>query len=121
MTTVAILPEKSQVGDTAYRAIAGLIQSVGKTAGEALDGLTAQLHDGEAGTLVVVQHLRPDRFFTAEQQQRLQALLDRWRASRDAGRAMPETEQAELEALVQTELEATAQRAAALVQGLVAS
>ena len=45
MTTVAILPENSQIGGTAYRAVAGPIQSVGKTAGEALDGLTAQLRD----------------------------------------------------------------------------
>src|SRR6266481_1518345 len=118
MTTVAILPENSQIGGTAYRAVAGPIQSVGKTAGEALDGLTAQLRDEDVGTLVVVQHLRPDRFFTAEQQQRLQFLMDRWRVARDAGQTLPAAEQAELDALVQTELEATAQRAAALVREL---
>ena len=118
MTTVAILPENSQTDGAAYRAVAGAIQSVGKTAGEALDGLTAQLRDEEAGTLVVVQHLRPDRFFTAEQQLRLQFLMDRWRAARDAGQTLPAADQAELDALVQAELEAAAQRAAALVQGL---
>src|SRR5438105_12634940 len=100
MTTVAILPENSQIGGTAYRAVAGRIQSVGKTAGEALDGLTAQLPDEETGTLVVVQHFRPDRFFTAQEQQRLQELMQKWRLARDAGIALPTAEQEELDRLV---------------------
>jgi hypothetical protein len=119
MTTVAILPENGKSAPTAYRAIAGRVQSVGKTAGEALDSLTAQLPDEEAGTLVVVQHLRPDAFFTADQQRRLQELMERWRTARDAGQSLPTAEQAELDALVQAELEGAAQRAAALVRGLV--
>jgi hypothetical protein len=82
MTTVAILPEATEAGTT-YRAVAGEKQSVGRTAGEALDALTAQLSDEEAGTLVVVQNLRPDRFFTAAQQDRLSELMSRWRTARD--------------------------------------
>jgi hypothetical protein len=76
MTTVAIVPEGPAARPTGYRAVAGKVQAVGKTAGEALDALAAQLDEAEAGTLIVVQHPRPDAYFTAQQQQRLQELTD---------------------------------------------
>lgn len=72
MTTIAILPDNRGAEKTTYRAVAGSIQSEGKTAGEALDALTAQLGE-EAGTLIIVQNQRPDQFFSAQQQQRLGA------------------------------------------------
>lgn len=114
MTRVAILPVPSEKGDFAYRAVAGDKQSHGKTAGEALDALTAQLSEGEASTLVIVQSLRPDRFFSAAQLQRLAELMARWRAARDMGETLPVDEQSELEALVEAELRAAARRAGAL-------
>ncbi len=43
MTPVAIVPISNTNGETSYRAIAGDKYSVGKTAGQALDALTAQL------------------------------------------------------------------------------
>jgi hypothetical protein len=117
MTTIAIVPES--VGPPQrYRAVAGNKQSVGKTAGEALDALTAQLDEAERGTLVVVQSFRPDAFFTAPQRQRLEELWGRWRAAREAGKALAPEEQAELEALVQAEVQGSAERAQALLQGL---
>lgn len=64
MTAIAILSETAGPAGTTYRAVAGTAQSVGKTPGEALDALTAQLDAAGSGTLVVVQQLRPDRFFT---------------------------------------------------------
>ena len=91
MTKVAILPESADTGQITYRAIAGRRQSWGKTAGEALDVLTASLPEEDAGTLVIVQHHRPDQFFTAAQQARLNELMARWRALRDAGGALPPT------------------------------
>ncbi len=115
MTTISIMPESTSTGDRTYRAVAGQIQSVGKTPGEALDALTSQLGEAETGTLLVVQNLRPDRFFTAQQQQRLAELMRRWRAARDAGTALPPEEQAELDALVEAELRGAAARAAALL------
>jgi hypothetical protein len=119
MTTIAILPETVGPTGTTYRAVAAQAQSVGKTPGEALDALTAQLDEAEAGTLVVVvQQQRPDRFFTAQQQQRLAELMGRWRAARDAGGPWSAADQAELDALVAAELQATATRAAALVRQL---
>ena len=65
MVIVAIVPESGASPPTSYRAIAGEVQSVGNTAGQALDALTAKLGDEETGTLLVVQHPQPDRFFTA--------------------------------------------------------
>jgi hypothetical protein len=118
MTTIAILPENPGTRGTQYRAIAGEKQSIGRTAGEALDALTRQLDESQASTLVVVQQLRPDRFFTAQQQERLQELMEQWRRARDAETCLPPEEQAELDALVEQELRASAQRAAALVHQL---
>jgi len=118
MTTIAILPENPDSPTSGYRAVAGDKQSVGKTAGQALDALTAQLNEAESGTLVVVQNLRPDGFFTAAQQQRLEDLMTRWRAARDSNAPFPAADQAELEALVAAELAAAVERTKALTQGL---
>jgi hypothetical protein len=118
MTTIAILPENPGSPETSYRALAGNLESVGRTAGEALDGLMAQLDEQTAGTLTVVQQLRPDRFFTADQQKRLGELMVSWRRARDEGRTLAYEEQAELERLVEAEVKASTARAAALLAGL---
>lgn len=79
-----------------------------------MDALTAQLFEDEAATLVIVQSLRPDRFFNAAQQQRLAELMERWHKVRDRGETLPTDQQAELDVLVEAELSASADRAAAL-------
>ena len=78
---------------------------------EALDALTSQLSPDEGGMLVVIQRLRPDRFFTAAQQQRLADLMSQWRIARDAGGSLAPDEQIELQSLVEAELEAAGRRA----------
>lgn len=118
MTRIAIVPEPAEKGRVVYRAISGERQSCGKTAGEALDALTAQLPAEETGTLVVVQSQRPDRFFSLEQQRRLATLMQRWREARDNGDAFSAEEHAELNALVEAEVVAAGRRAAALLQEL---
>ena len=118
MTKVAILPIPTEHGEPSYCAIAGVKHAQGKTAGEALDALTAQLSADETSTLVIVQSLRPDRFFTAAQQQRLAALMARWRTARDQGQTLPADEQAALEVLIEAELHAAAARATALADAL---
>ena len=118
MTKVSILPIQTQEGRTTYHAIAGDKQSFGQTAGQALDAITAQLEDEETGTLVIVQNQRPDRFFTAAQIKRLTELMQRWREALNKGKELPAAEQAELEALVDAELQAATQRAAALLDDL---
>jgi hypothetical protein len=112
------VPIPTTRGELSYRAIAGEKHAQGKTAGEALDALTAQLSADEASTLIIVQSLRPDRFFTAAQQQRLEALMARWRTLRDQGATLPADEHAALEALIAAELQASAARAAALADTL---
>ena len=118
MTKVAILPIPTEYGNLSYHAIAGKKHAEGNTAGEALDALTAQLSADETSTLVVVQSLRPDHFFTEAQQHRLTVLMARWRTARDQGATLPADEQTELEALVDAELRATAARAAAMADAL---
>jgi hypothetical protein len=68
MTIVAILPTSDANGQKIYRAIAGDKQSVGKTAGQALDALTLQLEEESSSTMLVIQSFRPDPFFSAQQQ-----------------------------------------------------
>jgi len=118
MITVAILPVSDASGERIYRAVAGDKQSTGKTAGEALDALTAQLEGSELGTLLIIQSFRPDWFFSAQQQQRLSDLMNLWRTARDEGQTLPLEQQAELNSLVEAELKAATARTAALVQQL---
>jgi hypothetical protein len=117
MTKVAIVPEPSAQGNLMYRAMANGHQSLAKTAGAALDALTAQLPSDETGTMVIIQNHKPDKFFTAEQQQQLAKLMERWRAARDTGNSLPLAEQAELDDLVDAELRAAGERAAAILAG----
>jgi hypothetical protein len=111
MTTISILPESTSESGTSYRAVAGSVRSHGRTAGEALDALTTQLTERGTSMLVIVQSFVPDPFFTADQQQRLGELMERWRDARDAGGALPPDQQAELESLVEAEVQAAKQRA----------
>jgi hypothetical protein len=119
MSTITIFPENPQAQTPRFRAVAGEKQSVGATAGEALDALTAHLGEANGTTLVVVQTMQPDALFTAEQQQRLAELMARWRAARDAGASLPPAEQAELDALIEAELRAAIQRSADLARHLL--
>jgi hypothetical protein len=101
MTTITIVPDAAT-----FRAVAGPHRSTGKTPGEALDALAAQLPPDQAGTLLVVQQFRPDAFFAADQCRRLDDLMTRWRAAHAAGTTLPPDEHAELDALVAAELAA---------------
>ena len=83
MTTVAILPVPTEKGGLSYRGVAGDKWSQGSTPGEALDALATQLGDDGTNLFVVVQSLRPDRFFNADQQQRLSELMEQWRTAQD--------------------------------------
>lgn len=111
MTRVTILREGADAEAATYRAVGGHAQAAGRTAGEAVDALAARLPEDAAGTLIIVRDLRPDRFFTAEQRRRLDELMGRWRAARDAGEVLPDAERDELQRLVDAEVEATARRA----------
>jgi hypothetical protein len=118
MTKVTITADHPNSPDTTFRASALQRESVGRSPGAALDALTAQLDEKRAGTLIVVQNLHGDEFFTEAQQQRMEELLVKWRAARQAGNALASEDQSELEALVDAELDGSAQRAAAMVREL---
>lgn len=115
MTNITIMPENAETDSITYCAIAGERQSTGATVGKALDALLPQLSEDESSTLIIVQNRRPDAFFSAGQQQRLEDLMAQWRAARDAGRTLPPADQAELEALVEAETRSAGERAAALL------
>jgi hypothetical protein len=96
MQTISIGTIASPNGDRIYRAASGNRQSTGKTAGAALDALTAQMETQEIEGFLLLQNHQPDRlgalrdrFFTAQQQQRLTELLSQWRTARDVGDSFP--------------------------------
>jgi hypothetical protein len=116
MTTITIMPASPGTPEGGYLAIAGKHHSLGKTAGQALDALTAQLQATETGTMLV-QNLRPDTYFNAQQLNRLQDLMAKWRAATESNMPLPAEEQKQLEALVEEEVVAAGKRAADLVNG----
>lgn len=67
MTTVAILPISDASGQKTYRAVSGNKQSAGKTAGQALDALVAELGETNFSALLVIQNFQPDPFFNQQQ------------------------------------------------------
>ena len=115
MATVSILPISDPSGEKSYRALAGNKSSIGKTAGQALDALTAQLEDAEFSMLLVIQSFHPDVFFSAAQQKRLSELMNLWRLARDQGYELPPEEKRELDRLVEAELIAAIARSATLM------
>lgn len=121
MNTISILPEGGESRPTGFRAVCTGRKAAGRTPGEALDALTSQLGAGAAGAAVIVQLFHPDKYFSAEQRERLSALMARWRAARETGGALPAAEQAELERLVEEELQGSAERAEQMSRGLAIS
>jgi hypothetical protein len=118
MATITVIPDDPRATTTPYRAVAGETQATGPTVGQALDGLRSKLGEPNETTLVIVQPMTPDKFFTAEQRDRLATLMGRWRTARDAGQQLPPDEQAELDALVEAEVRAAGERAARLLRAL---
>lgn len=118
MTKVALLPEHADADEITFRAVSARNQSVGRTAGEALDALTTQLSAEDADTLIIVRSLVADRFFASEQRKRLQELMARWRSARDEGTALSADDQSELESLIDVEVRAATERATAVVHEL---
>ena len=118
MTTVSIISVKDDAGQALYHASAAGKQSVGASAGEALDSLTGQLSPDAAGTVVVIQQELPDEYFTADQQHRLESLMTEWRQARDRGETLPAERQRELDQLVEQELLGATARSQELLERL---
>lgn len=121
MTAVAILKDAKGNDDTpVYRAVsASGTQCIGRTAGEALDALNAQMGRAQAGTIVIVQQMEPDEFFSEAQMSQLNALMERARdAELTSVDPLSGEERAELDSLIEAELLASARRTAALADAI---
>lgn len=114
MATITVQLDDPHAATRRYRATLGDRHALGATVGEALDALAPDVESEMS--LVVIQPTKPDRYFTAAQQQRLAELMTRWRAARDTGTVFPSAEQTELEALTAAELRGATDRAAALAR-----
>jgi hypothetical protein len=103
MIPTAVHIEEFESSDARFRAVSGKHQSVGRTAGEALDALLAQEGGAIESSAILIQRFVPDACFTQAQYDRMQQLL----AHRNTH---TELENAELDALIDAELEATIAR-----------
>src|SRR5580692_5222040 len=100
-TAIRIEAEQKESSDARFHAISGSHRSVGRTAGEALDALLAtEVGRDVESSAILIQRFVPDAYFTLAQYDRLQELL----AHRES---LPEGDSAELDALIDAELEAT--------------
>ena len=118
MTRVAVYHESTDPGAMPFRAVSGKNQAMGRTAGEALDALAAQLPREDADTLVVVRNMGPDRFFGTAERGRLEELMASRREAVAGKSVMTAREEAELEGLVDAEIRAATERAKALFHDL---
>ena len=111
MTAVSIHKEKDKALRQPFRAVGGNHQSLGWTAGEALDALIAELGASHDTSLILVQQLGPDAFFSQAQYDRMRELLDK-------RGTLTNPEREELETLVSDELTASAKRTDAAASAL---
>ena len=116
MTTITVLPPRE--AESEYRAVVDGVEATGGTPGQAIDALVTRTGRPTETTLIIVQPITADEFFTAEQQARLADLMARWRQARDAQTPFPAVEQAELDALIATELKAATARASAVLRAV---
>jgi hypothetical protein len=119
MTRIAVFQEPGDAGSMLFRAVSGRNHAMGRTAGEALDALTAQFSTEESNTLVIVRNISPDRFFSAAQCQRLQELMSLRREALARNASLKADEESELEELLDSEIRAATERAVALRRELV--
>src|SRR5215831_16366094 len=109
MTAISIRAENIGTDQPRFRAIAGNRQAVGRTMGEALDVLTADWGKNIQEAAVLIQRFQPDAYFTEAQYGCMQELLAR-RAT------LTVEERADLEALIDAELDATIARTESLMR-----
>jgi hypothetical protein len=115
MQTISISTDADSNGKRLYRAAIGDQASTGKTLGEAIDALTVKIGSPAINGFLLLQSCQPDRFFSAEEQQQLAALMTTWRIARDRRESLPPAQQLELDELIEAELYATAERAQSIL------
>jgi hypothetical protein len=111
MTPITIQSDERPAEGPRYRAISGKRQTMGRTAGEALDALNEQ-SDSESGpSMVIVQQIAADSYFSEAQYQRMEELMAR-------RNGLTPGELSELEELARQELVAAAERTKAIADAL---
>ena len=118
MCKVMIHQIRSEDSVVVFRATAGQKQATGRTAGQALDALIAQLPAVDVDTVVIVQSIQPDRYFTAKERERLEELVALKREALAKNSSLSPEQTTELENLVEAELQAATVRAEALSERL---
>jgi hypothetical protein len=119
MSTIEIIQEQASAGGAIYRARCRDWQAAGTSPGAALDAIervVAASHEDGNGTVVIVQHFRPDAFFTGRQQARLRELMEHYHAAHATGNELAQEERQELETLVDAELQAAINRGAEILK-----
>ena len=116
MNAITIVPTHHPEGS--FEAAQGTLSAQGRTAGEALDALTALLEKEPSTHVVIVQSGRPDRFFGVAERARLEVLMGRFHDEETGKDVLSDAERAELERLIDAELEASEKRAQALADAL---
>ena len=116
MSAITIVP--SQASRKVFDATYGNHKAQGRTAGEALDALTAMLGEDTGTTIVVLQSQKPDIYFTADQQTRLKTLMARFHEEQAGRDKLSVAEHTELKQLIEAELEAAEKRSQALLDAL---
>ena len=106
MSSVMIHSETTDHSKPRFRAVAGGLQSVGRTAGEALDSLLAQEGESIESSMIVIRRFAPDAYFSQAQHDRMQELLQR-------RSTLSDDESSELDGLIDAELDATVLRSQA--------
>src|SRR6185437_2399346 len=103
MTRVAVYHEFAVPESMPYRAVSGRYQAMGRTAGEALDALASRFPQDDAHLVVIVRNMSPDRFFSAGQRGRLEALMASKREAIAGNSRLTAQEETELEQRVDAE------------------
>lgn len=110
MRTIVITPPNGN--STKFRAVIGEKEFFGKTAGEALDALALDVEGEKSETIYFLQRCQPDEFFNAQQLQRLSHLMEKLHEAEAESKQLSADERAELEQLIDEELDASGKRAA---------
>jgi hypothetical protein len=118
MKTISIKTMTTTDGERLYQASLGIQSSTGRTAGEALDDLTAKMENQEINGFLFLQVNEPDQFFTAPQQERLAELKSLWQVARDQGNTLPIEQQTELDDLMVLEMDAVIGRSKEMMNQL---
>lgn len=116
MSTITITPESS--ASKRFRAVRGSHVTTGSSIGNAIDEMAKETGFDRELSVVIVNPMQPDQFFSAAQRDRLSDLMAQWRTARDHHQPFAVELKRDLDELIKTELVATMERAKYLARSL---